>query len=72
MDYQSHAVEMAKTLKRLEATIAVVAAHHPDCPHVAAMAVRRDQHHAAMAGALDECGPSLGLDRDELLSAGGK
>ena len=40
MDYQSHAVEMAKTLKRLEATIAVVAAHHPDCPHVAAMAAQ--------------------------------
>jgi poly-beta-hydroxyalkanoate depolymerase len=72
MDYQAYALEMAKTLKRLEASMAVVALAHPDCAVVAAMAQRRDQHHAAMASALDVCGPSLGLNRAELLSAGGK
>jgi indole-3-glycerol phosphate synthase len=72
MDYSLYALEMAKTLKRLEAAIAVVADCHPNSPHVGNLIKRKDQHHAATAEAMNAIAPALDLDVGILLSADGK
>lgn len=71
MNYTTYAESIARALAANEARQKKVAEKFPDSPLVANMMAASAELHKALKVALDECGPSLGLDVPGLNSLGG-